>query len=282
MSLETSPSSPDPAAAGHRCLVMGVLNVTPDSFSDGGEYTSVDVALAHGEEMLAQGADIIDVGGQSTRPGAGDLTGEEEWARIGGAVEGLVARGAVVSVDTIHADVAARALEAGVSIINDVSGGCVDPAMGRVVAEAHCLYVCQHWRGRPDVMDQLTSYPQGVVAGVRAELRSQIDRIVDAGVDPGRIVADPGLGFSKTPDQSWELLAHLDVLSELGFPLLVGASRKRFLGSCAAGPLPVDRDGATAAVSALAAAQGAWAVRVHDVAGSASAVAVAHRWKEHA
>lgn len=265
-----------------RTLVMGVVNVTPDSFSDGGLWFDADRAVAHGLELLAQGADLLDVGGESTRPGAARVPEDEELRRVLPVVRALVARGAVVSVDTTRPGVALAAVDAGAAVVNDVSGGLADEAMRRVVAETGVVYVAMHWRGHADVMDDLAVYDD-VVTDVRDELARRLDELVAAGVRLEQVVLDPGLGFAKPGQDNWPLLAHLDVLAALGRPVLVGASRKRFLGHLLAGPdgvpaPPQDRDRATAAVSALAAAAGAWCVRVHDVPGSADAVRVGAAW----
>jgi dihydropteroate synthase len=266
------------AAAG-RCLVMGVINVTPDSFSDGGLWLRPEAAVEHGRRLLAEGADLLDVGGESTRPGADRVPVEEELRRVLPVIRGLAADGAVVSVDTMRAEVAEAALAAGALIVNDVSGGQADRGMVALVARTGAVYVAMHWRGPSTVMDELARYDD-VVAEVAAELRRRVDVLVAAGVDPRRLVLDPGLGFAKTAEHNWRLLARLDALTDLGLPLLVGASRKRFLGSLLAGadgaPLPPpQRDDATTATTALAAAAGAWAVRVHAVRPSADAVRVA-------
>lgn len=265
-----------------RTLVMGVVNVTPDSFSDGGLWFDADRAVAHGLELLAQGADLLDVGGESTRPGAARVPEDEELRRVLPVVRALVAGGADVSVDTTRPRVALAAVDAGAVVVNDVSGGLADEAMRRVVAETGVVYVAMHWRGHADVMDDLAVYDD-VVTDVRDELARRLDELVAAGVAPEQVVLDPGLGFAKPGQDNWPLLAHLDVLAALGRPVLVGASRKRFLGHLLAGPdgvpaPPRDRDRATAAVSALAAAAGAWCVRVHDVPGSADAVRVGAAW----
>ena len=266
-----------------RCVVMGVLNVTPDSFSDGGRYVDRGHAVAHGVAMRDAGADVVDVGGESTRPGAGRVDAETEAARVLPVVRDLVAGGVRVSIDTTRAAVADAALEAGASLVNDVSGGLADPSMARVVATARVPWVLMHWRGHSDRMAELASY-EDVIGEVRSELVARADAAVLAGVDPDRIVLDPGLGFAKTAAHNWALLRRLDVLVALGFPVLVGASRKRFLGQLLAEadgtvrPLP-GRDTATAAVSALAAHAGAWGVRVHDVDSTMDAVAVAAAWQ---
>lgn len=259
-------------------LVMGVVNVTPDSFSDGGQWLDPELAIAHGRHMLDQGADLLDVGGESTRPGASRVDAEVELERVMPVVRGLVAEGATVSVDTMRSAVAAKVLDAGARCINDVSGGLADPDMARLVAERDCEVVLSHWRGHSDVMGQRARYGD-VVAEVTQELFARMDAFVAAGVRESRIVLDPGLGFAKDARANWELLAHVDALMARGTRVLVGASRKRFLGELlehdGVPALPTYRDGATAAVSALMAARGVWAVRVHDVAGSVDAVRVA-------
>ena len=278
-----------------RTLLMGVLNVTPDSFSDGGRWADPEAAVAHARELIGQGADIIDVGGESTRPGAQRVDIDTEISRVLPVVRALLADGAgsadgagasgsaIVSVDTIHAATAEAAIDAGAHIINDVSGGLADPAMHGLIARTGVVYVCQHWRGDPETMDRLTDYPGGVVAGVEAELRERLAELDAAGVDRSQVVLDPGLGFAKTHAQSWELLAATSrLIADLGRPLLVGSSRKRFLAQAAeAEATPVQRDAVTAATTALAAASGAWAVRVHEVPANRAAVRTASLWKEH-
>ena len=278
-----------------RTLLMGVLNVTPDSFSDGGRWADPEAAVAHARELIAQGADIIDVGGESTRPGAQRVDVDTEISRVLPVVRALLADGAggadgagsagsaIISVDTIHAATAEAAIDAGAHIINDVSGGLADPAMHGLIARTGVVYVCQHWRGDPETMDRLTDYPGGVVAGVEAELRERLAELDAAGVDRSQVVLDPGLGFAKTHAQSWELLAATSrLIADLGQPLLVGSSRKRFLAQAAeAEATPVQRDAVTAATTALAAASGAWAVRVHEVPANRAAVRTASLWKEH-
>ncbi|HEV7451933.1 MAG TPA: dihydropteroate synthase [Pseudonocardiaceae bacterium] len=270
---------PDPG----RCVVMGILNVTPDSFSDGGRYLNRDDAVTHGVELRAQGADLVDVGGESTRPGAQRVDAPTEIARVVPVLRELAAHGVPCSVDTTRAAVAEAALEAGAIMVNDVSGGLADPAMAPTMARCRVPWILMHWRGHSTRMDQLASY-QDVVADVRDELVARVDAAVLAGVDPGALVLDPGLGFAKTAAHNWALLGNLDVLADLGFPVLVGASRKRFLGALLAGadgtPRPGDgRDTATAVVSALGAVAGVWGVRVHDVAASRDAIAVATAWR---
>ena len=273
-----------------RTLLMGVLNVTPDSFSDGGRWADPEAAVAHARELIAQGADIIDIGGESTRPGAQRVDVDTEISRVLPVVRALLADGtddgngsAIISVDTIHAATAEAAIDAGAHIINDVSGGLADPAMHDLIARTGVVYVCQHWRGDPETMDRLTDYPGGVVTGVEAELRERLSELDAAGVDRSQVVLDPGLGFAKTHAQSWELLAATArLIADLGQPLLVGSSRKRFLAQAAEdGATPVQRDAVTAATTALAATAGAWAVRVHEVPANRAAVRTASLWKEH-
>jgi dihydropteroate synthase len=264
-------------------VVLGILNVTPDSFSDGGRFTDRDDAVAHGIALRDSGADLVDVGGESTRPGAGRVDAGVEAARVLPVIRELVAEGVRVSVDTTRAAVAEQAVEAGASLVNDVSGGLADPRMAAVVAQARVPWILMHWRGHSDRMSELAGY-EDVIGEVRAELVARVDAAVLAGVDPGRLILDPGLGFAKTAGHNWALLRRLDVLTALGFPVLVGASRKRFLGQLLAGAdgglrPAAGRDGATAAVSALAAHAGAWGVRVHDVDASMDAIAVAAAWQ---
>ena len=272
-----------------RCLVMGVVNVTPDSFSDGGQWFGADAAIKHGLDLVAQGADIVDVGGESTRPGAQRVSQDEELRRIGPVVTELVKAGVPVSVDTMRAAVAEFAVNQGAVLVNDVSGGLADPQMARLVAAAGVSYVVVHWRGHSHDMYSRAVYTD-VVAEVRDELASRIDAVVAAGVDPDRIVVDPGLGFGKRPEHNWPLLTRLADLGRLGgrtFPVLAGASRKRFLGLLLAAPDGTPRpfdgcDGATVAISALAATAGAWCVRVHQVPDNADAVRVAAAWRSAA
>jgi dihydropteroate synthase len=262
-------------------VVMGVLNVTPDSFSDGGRWASVDAAVAHGIAMHRLGADLVDVGGESTRPGAERVDAATESARVVPVIEALVDAGVPVSVDTTRAAVAAAALSAGATVVNDVSGGLADADMARVVAEARCPWILMHWRGHSDRMADLAVYDD-VVADVRAELVQRADAALAAGVDPRRLVLDPGLGFAKTAEHNWELLANLDQLLEIGLPVLIGASRKAFLGRLLAdasgSPRPVElREDATTAVTTYAVLAGAWGVRVHEVGAALDAAAVAAR-----
>ena len=264
-----------------RCLIMGVVNVTPDSFSDGGLYFHPEAAIRHGRAMAAHGADLVDVGGESTRPGARRPTEDEERNRVLPVVTRLAADGVTVSVDTMRASVAEAAVEAGAALVNDVSGGRADPDMFATVARLGVPYVLMHWRAHSDVMHQHTTYDD-VVADVAAELRDQLDVATAAGIDASRIALDPGIGFAKTADQNWEVLAGLEALHGLGQPLILATSRKRFLGELLSGPTglrpPQERDDATTATTALAAAAGVWCVRVHDVRASADAVRVTARW----
>ncbi|MDX2909550.1 dihydropteroate synthase [Streptomyces griseiscabiei] len=281
------PGTPDPHPHGlprpGRALVMGVVNVTPDSFSDGELSFAADAAVARGRALLEQGADIVDVGGESTRPGAVRPSVEEELRRVLPVVRDLSAAGAVVSVDTMRAEVAARALDAGARLVNDVSGGLADPAMLPLMARAGVPYVLMHWRGHSAGMQANAVYGD-VVDDVLRELRLRIDAALEAGVPAGSLIVDPGLGFAKEASHNWELLGRLGEVRALGRPVLVGASRKAFLGRLLADPATGEprpareRDAATTAVSVLAAAQGAWCLRVHDVASTLDAVRVTARW----
>jgi dihydropteroate synthase len=266
---------------------MGVVNVTPDSFSDGGRWFEPADAINHGFRLAAQGADLVDVGGESTRPGADRPPVTEEVRRVMPVVRELAAAGVPVSIDTMRATVAEQAIELGVRLVNDVSGGRADPDMLRVVAESGLPVILMHWRGHSADMQSQASYSD-VTAEVLAELRPQIDAAAAAGIRQDQIIIDPGLGFAKTGEHNWTLLYQLDRLLELGFPVLVAASRKRFLGTLLADPAsgrerpPDGRDAATAAISTLVALAGAWCVRVHDVPGSLDAVKVARRWSDEA
>lgn len=279
-----APATQLPVAPG-RPVVMGVVNVTPDSFSDGGAWFEPDAAVEHGRSLVADGADIVDVGGESTRPGAERPSVEEELRRVLPVVEALAAEGAVVSIDTMRAIVAHQALRAGATLVNDVSGGLADPGILAVVADAGCPYVAMHWRGHSTGMQSRAVYGD-VVADVAHELTDRRAAILSAGVTAERLVLDPGLGFAKYAPHNWALLAHLDALTAIGQPVLVGASRKTFLGRIGAPPgtdprPPADRDAATAATSVLCALAGVWGVRVHDVAGTRDALAVVHEVAAH-
>ncbi|GAA2560374.1 dihydropteroate synthase [Neomicrococcus aestuarii] len=264
-----------------RTLVMGILNVTEDSFSDGGKYLNFDDAIQHGLRMMYAGADIIDVGGESTRPGADFVAPEDEAKRVVPVVAALVKAGAVVSVDTVHTSTARAALDAGAHIINDVSGLTHEPDMPALIAERGVPYVLMHRRGDQQSMTGLTEYTD-VLEDVVAELKQVRETFLQAGVKPEKIIIDPGLGFAKDARHNWELLKNLDKLQELGHPVLIGTSRKRFLGSLLAAngkpAAPAERDHATAATTTLSAAQGAWAVRVHNIEESLDAVKVATAW----
>ncbi|GHB68654.1 dihydropteroate synthase [Streptomyces xanthochromogenes] len=262
-----------------RCAVMGVVNVTPDSFSDGGRWFDTSTAVKHGLDLVTEGADLVDVGGESTRPGASRVDEDEELRRVIPVVRGLAAEGVTVSVDTMRARVAEQAIAAGAVLVNDVSGGLADPAMIPAVAATGAPFVVMHWRGFSQDMNARAVYTD-VVAEVVAELRARTEAVIEGGIAPERLVIDPGLGFAKQADHDLALLAHLAELRALGRPVLVAASRKRFLGRVLAGhegaPPPArERDAATAAVSAIAAHEGAWAVRVHEVRATADAVRVA-------
>jgi len=263
--------------------VMGVVNVTDDSFSDGGRYLSPDRAVEHAVRLAADGATIIDVGGESTRPGAVRIDAETELSRVLPVIKGIAVQGITVSVDTMHAQVAAAALAAGAAIVNDVSGGLADPGMAKVVADAGVPWILMHWRSVADTDPHAAPHYADVVADVRAELLRAVDAAVAAGVDPAKIVIDPGLGFAKTAQHNWALLGALPELVGAGIPVLIGASRKRFLGSLLADAdgsarPPDGRETATAVVSALAAQAGAWGVRVHDVRASVDALRVLAAW----
>lgn len=263
-----------------RTLVMGILNVTTDSFSDGGEFIAVDAAVRHGLDLHAEGADIVDVGGESTRPGAARVDPQAELDRVLPVIGQLSEAGVAVSIDTMRAEVAVAAVAAGAVLVNDVSGGLADPDMLPAVAGLDVGYVAMHWRGHSDRMADLAHYTD-VVADVRAELADRLEAAVAAGIDADRVVLDPGLGFAKTAAHNWALLQHLDELAALGRPLLVGASRKRFLGELLAGPdgprPPKERDDAGVAITTLLAAGGIWGVRTHTVRPHRDAIAVATR-----
>lgn len=278
-----------------RTLVMGVLNITEDSSSDGGLWLDPAKAKAHGEAMMKDGADIIDIGAESTRPGSKRVSEEDELTRVLGAVDALIPEGAVLSIDTTRASVARMALEHGAQIINDVSGGRLDREVPHVVAEhAESLYIVQHWRGwlagsAGDVPDADTSvYANGVVDDVYDELMKQVDDVLQAGVSPSQIIIDPGLGFSKpSVEHNFPLMVALERFNATGYPVLIGASRKRFVGAALADagidePDMDSKDNATAAISALCAEHGAWAVRVHDVEKSRDAVAIGNAWRAFA
>jgi dihydropteroate synthase len=265
-----------------RPVVMGVVNVTPDSFSDGGRWATTDAAIAHGRELDAEGADILDIGGESTRPGATRPLVAEELDRVVPVIRALAGDGIAVSVDTMRHEVAEAALDAGAVLVNDVSGGLADPRLLGVVAERGAAYVAMHWRAHSTEMQQHASYDD-VLVEVRDELAQRLEAAIAAGVAEDRLVVDPGLGFAKTADHNWELLQRLPELESLGVPILVGSSRKSFLGTLLAGPdgspRPVlDREDANVALTTIAAIQGVWGVRVHEVHASLDAIRVVSRW----
>jgi dihydropteroate synthase len=265
-----------------RTLVMGIINVTPDSFSDGGRWPDTDSAVLHGLALLDQGADILDVGGESTRPGAHRPHLDEELGRVLPVISALSRAGAAVTVDTMRSQVARAAVEAGAAGVNDVSGGQADDEMVTTVAGLGVPYICMHWRGHSTTMQDLAVYDD-VVVDVCRELQARISAALSAGIAPEHLAVDPGLGFAKTADHNWALLASLDEVAALGFPLVLGASRKAFLGQLLADeagvPRPAaERDDATAAISTLAALREVWCLRVHDARSSRDAVAVATRW----
>lgn len=263
----------------HQPLVMGVLNVTPDSFSDGGEFIRLEAALDHARVLQIAGADSIDVGGESTRPGAARVTPAEEQARVLPVIEAIVAQlGAKVSIDTMNAETARLAVAAGASIINDVSGGLADPGMFKLAADTGATIIISHWRGFSDQMDTLATYDD-VAAEVAAELKARVDAALATGVKPAQIVIDPGLGFAKDMQQNWKLVARLEKLEELGYPILVGASRKRFIAGVIEPEEPAEvsnerRDLATAVLTALLLQRKIWGVRVHNVLATSDAIKI--------
>jgi dihydropteroate synthase len=263
----------------HQPLVMGVLNVTPDSFSDGGDFIRLEAALDHARVLQIAGADIIDVGGESTRPGAARVTPAEEQARVLPVIEAIVAQfGDKVSIDTMNAETARLAVTAGASIINDVSGGLADPGMFKVAADTGATIIISHWRGFSDQMDTLATYDD-VAAEVAAELKARVDAALATGVKPAQIVVDPGLGFAKDMQQNWKLVARLEKLEELGYPILVGASRKRFIAGVIEPEEPAEvsnerRDLATAVLTALLLQRKIWGVRVHNVLATSDAIKI--------
>jgi dihydropteroate synthase len=266
-------------------IVIGVLNVTPDSFSDGGRYTQLADAVEHARRMRERGAALVDVGGESTRPGAERIDAAIECARVLPVIRQLATDGVPTSIDTTRASVAAAAVEAGASVINDISGGLADPDMSRVVADAGVPWILMHWRGHSRDMGRLATY-HDVVADVCTELRARVDAALAAGVAADRLVVDPGLGFAKTAEHNWQISAHLDAVQALGYPVLFASSRKSYLGRLLAGPdgtpRPVDqRDAATLATSVLAVLAGVWGIRVHDVASTVDAIRVCQETEAH-
>ena len=247
-----------------RPVLWGVLNVTPDSFSDGGDFFSPDLAIARAALLVEHGAGVVDVGGESTRPGAQRVAPEVEQERVIPVVEALTQRGYVTSIDTMNASTARAAIEAGATIVNDVSGGLADPEMFSLVAQSGVDYVIMHWRGHSDVMDELARY-DNVATEVRSELQERVALAMEAGITAERIILDPGVGFAKTPAHNWALLSGIDEVTSLGHRVLVGASRKRFLGELLAeGHEMTQRDEPSAVLGALLAEQGVWGLRVHD------------------
>jgi len=266
-----------------RTVVMGILNVTPDSFSDGGRWHDASEAIKRGRILREAGADIVDVGGESTRPGAERIPEEEELARVLPVVDALVADAIPVSIDTMRASVAAECVSRGACVVNDVSGGQADPEMLPFLATVSVPFIAMHWRGPSTVMQSLATYDD-VVSDVCREIGVRLGALGDAGVSLDRVVIDPGLGFAKDAEHNWAILRHLDALMSLGHPILIGASRKRFLGELLADaegqPRPLEgREAAGDAITALAAAAGVWGVRVHEVAASHDAVMVARAWR---
>ncbi len=260
-------------------LVMGILNVTPDSFADGGKHLSISSAIKRGEEMIAEGVDIIDIGGESTRPGAARVDEDEELRRVIPVITEIVKLGATVSVDTMRSKVASEAIKAGVRYVNDVSGGLADSKMSSVIASnPQIQYVVMHWRAHSEKMAELASY-KDVVSDVRRELATRTEVLVTEGVDPDQMIIDPGLGFAKEPEHNWQLLRGLDRIALLGFPILVGASRKRFLGEILDGASTDDREFATIALTTLLAREGVWGVRTHNVKAHKDAIKVVAHWK---
>ena len=265
-----------------RCLVVGVLNVTPDSFSDGGLFTDTTTAINHAKQLIAQGADLIDVGGESTKPGASRIENIEEQKRVVPVIEELTNLGIITSIDTMRSQTAQLAVKAGAQIVNDVSGGLADENMHKTVSELDVPYVLMHWRGHSTIMDELANY-QNVVQEVMKEIKLQIEKAANAGLSRNKIVIDPGLGFAKKPEHNWQILKEINKLHSLELPIYIGASRKRFLADFAfpkGSTDPKDRDLATSAISSYASLNGTWAVRVHDVAGSVAAVKVTNQIEE--
>ena len=248
-----------------RTLVMGILNVTPDSFADGGRHFTMDDALNRAKEMIEEGVDIIDIGGESTKPGADRVSEAEEANRVIPVLEQVIPLGTEVSIDTTRSSIAEKAIKLGVKYVNDVSGGLADKEMYKLIAKhPEVQYVIMHWRGHSKTMQELATY-KDVVKEVKEELEERVNSAIEAGVDPDQIIIDPGIGFSKSPEHNWELLKNLDRLSLLGYPILIGASRKRFLGELTGGSNPDEREAATLAITAAMAKQGVWAVRTHSV-----------------
>ncbi len=254
-------------------LVMGILNVTPDSFADGGRYSTTDLALKRAEEMMSEGVEIIDVGGESTKPGADRITQAEEVARVIPVIKELAKKDTPISIDTTRASVAEQAIKLGISYVNDVSGGLADPEMYKLIAKhPKVQYIIMHWRAHSKTMQNHAIY-KDVVKEVKEELEERIEDAIKAGVNPDQIIIDPGLGFAKLPEHNWELLRNIDRIALLGYPILIGASRKRFLGELTGSSNPDDREAASIAVTAMVAKQGVWGVRTHSVKPHRDAIA---------
>jgi dihydropteroate synthase len=266
----------------NRTLIMGVLNVTPDSFSDGGRYLDTSAAIEHGMALVEAGADIIDIGGESTRPGALRVSPEEEQARVIPVIGALARNGVTVSVDTMNAATAIFAAQSGAEYVNDVSGGLADFFMGKAVAATGATFIASHWRGQSATMDEQALY-KDAPSDITRELKQRVDALLEDGIEPGKLILDPGLGFAKSEAHNWQMLGRLNELMALGYPLLVGASRKRFLTALLPDDASIEeRDNATVAVSVLAANAGAWGVRVHDVARTQAALRVLDSWNHGA
>jgi dihydropteroate synthase len=266
----------------NRCLVVGVLNVTPDSFSDGGLFSDTNAAVKYAQDLIQNGADLIDVGGESTRPGASRITTLEEQKRVIPVIKELTSLGIITSIDTMNSETALVAVNAGAQMVNDVSGGLADENMHKCVADLNVPYVLMHWRGHSTVMDNLATYSD-VVTEVVNEIQIQVDKAIKSGIDRNKIVIDPGLGFAKNPEHNWEILKKFNELHHLNLPIYIGASRKRFLTDFAIprGSLePKDRDIATSIITSYVSLNGAWAVRVHDVSASSAAVKIMNLVKE--
>ncbi len=254
-------------------LVMGILNVTPDSFADGGRYSTTDLALKRADEMISEGVEIIDVGGESTKPGADRITQAEEVARVIPVIKELAKKDTPISIDTTRASVAEQAIKLGISYVNDVSGGLADPEMYKLIAKhPKVQYIIMHWRAHSKTMQDHAIY-KDVVKEVKEELEERIEDAIKAGVNPDQIIIDPGLGFAKLPEHNWELLRNIDRIALLGYPILIGASRKRFLGELTGSSNPDDREAASIAVTAMVAKQGVWGVRTHSVKPHRDAIA---------
>jgi dihydropteroate synthase len=248
-------------------LVMGILNVTPDSFADGGKHFTFEHAVQRGLEMIEEGVDIIDVGGESTRPGAERVSEEEEERRVIPVIQELAGKGVDISIDTMRASIARKAIEAGAVIVNDVSGGAADPEMFSTVAQLGCKYTLMHWRGHSKDMNEQAQY-NDVMQEVITEVTFQLDKALAAGIKREDIILDPGLGFAKDAEHNWEILKRIDEFVALGYPVLIGHSRKRFIG----GETPDDREEGTLAISESLIGRGIWAVRVHNVKSHAKLV----------